>query len=275
MGAPIFYRDVPLIASPTEKGVIQPLPASAIHLIKWRIRNIAEPQSKVVMDNLPTCANCHSFSLDGRTLGLDVDGPQNDKGLYALVPVTRNMTIRNRDVIRWSSFQDRAAGKSSAPAVKRFGFMSQVSPDGRYVVTTIEDPKTQATHPAGGFVRGLADRFFNAGYPDYRFGQVFYPTRGILAYYSQETGGKTAASARRRRPTLRAGGSLLVAGREVPDFQPCGSARSLSARPSGADFRQRSEGNADPVRSLPNSLQRWQGRSGRAYRRRFAKRQEQ
>jgi tetratricopeptide (TPR) repeat protein len=187
VGAPIFYRDVPLIVSPTEKGVIQPLPPSMIHLVKWRTRNIAEPQSKVVMDNLPTCANCHSFSRDGRTLGLDVDGPQNDKGLYALVSVAKNMTIRNQDVIRWSSFQDQDAGKSSAPAVKRFGFMSQVSPDGRYVVTTIEDPRTQSAHQTGGLVRGLADRFFNAGYNDYRFGQVFYPTRGILAYYSQES----------------------------------------------------------------------------------------
>jgi tetratricopeptide (TPR) repeat protein len=188
VGAPIFYRDVPLIVSPTEKGVIQPLPASAIHLVKWRLRDIAAPQSKVVMDNLPTCANCHSFSRDGRTLGLDVDGPQNDKGMYALIPVAKNMTIRNQDVIQWSSFQDREAGKSFAPAVKRFGFMSQVSPDGRYVVTTIEDPRTQAAHQTSGLVRGLADRFFNAGYNDYRFGQVFYPTRGILAYYSQETG---------------------------------------------------------------------------------------
>lgn len=188
VGAPIFYRDVPLIVSPTENGVIQPLPASAIHLIKWRIRNIGEPQSKVVMEDLPTCANCHSFSLDGRTLGLDVDGPQNDKGMYALVPVDKNMTIRNQDVIRWSSFQDRDAGKSFAPAVKRFGFMSQVSPDGRYVVTTIEDPKTQEAHQTSGLVRGLADRFFNAGYNDTSFGQVFYPTRGVLAYYSKETG---------------------------------------------------------------------------------------
>jgi len=173
VGAPIFYRDVPLIVSPTEKGVIQPLPASAIHLVKWRLRDIAEPQSKVVMGNLPTCANCHSFSRDGRTLGLDVDGPQNDKGMYALVPVAKNMTIRNQDVIRWSSFQDRDAGKSFAPAVKRFGFMSQVSPDGRYVVTTIEDPQTQAAHNTSGLVRGLADRFFKAGYNDHRFGQVF------------------------------------------------------------------------------------------------------
>ena len=188
VGAPIFYRDVPLLASPTERGVIQPLPFSALHLVKWRLRNIGESRSRVVMDNLPTCANCHSFSRDGSTMGLDVDGPQNDKGLYALVSVAKNMTIRNQDVIRWSSFQDQDAGKSYAAAVKRFGFMSQVSPDGRYVVTTIEDPRTQLAHQTGWLVRGLADRFFNAGYGDYRFNQVFYPTRGILAYYSRETG---------------------------------------------------------------------------------------
>jgi hypothetical protein len=34
VGAPIFYRDVPIIPSPTEKGVIKPLPSFAIGLIK-------------------------------------------------------------------------------------------------------------------------------------------------------------------------------------------------------------------------------------------------
>ncbi len=47
------------------------------------------------MTNLPTCANCHSFSRDGKTFGLDLDGPRNDKGLYALVPVSKKMTISN------------------------------------------------------------------------------------------------------------------------------------------------------------------------------------
>ena len=56
------------------------------------------------MTNLPTCANCHSFSRDGKTFGLDLDGPRNDKGLYALVPVSKEMTIRNSNVIHWSSF---------------------------------------------------------------------------------------------------------------------------------------------------------------------------
>jgi hypothetical protein len=37
-----------------------------------------------MMEGLHTCANCHSFSRDGKTLGMDMDGPQNDKGMYAL-----------------------------------------------------------------------------------------------------------------------------------------------------------------------------------------------
>ncbi len=187
VGAPIFYRDVPLVLSPTVRGVIQPLPPSAIPHIKWRLRNIADPESHVVMEKVPTCINCHSFSRDGKTLGLDVDGPQNDKGLYGLVPVAKRMTIRNQDVIRWSSFQDLPA-RSNEPTVKRFGFMSQISPDGRYVVTSISPPGLRGVHPAGNFVPGVADRIFNAGYKDFRFGQVFYPTRGILAWYSREEG---------------------------------------------------------------------------------------
>ena len=188
VGAPIFYRDVPLIPSPTVNGVIKPLPPFAIGLIAWRLRNVGDTESKTVMQGLPTCANCHSFSLDGKTLGLDVDGPQNDKGLYALVPVRKEMSIRNEDVIRWSSFRGTAPAKTNGPSAKRFGFMSQVSPDGQYVVTTIEDPRPRTGQNFAGLARGLADRLYNAGYRDYAFGQVFYPTRGILAWYSRAAG---------------------------------------------------------------------------------------
>ena len=88
VGAPIFYRNVPLRSSaPPEDAPIAPLPQSSIPLIKWEVRNVSEPESHVVMEKLPTCANCHSFSRDGKTFGLDMDGPRNDKGLYALVPV--------------------------------------------------------------------------------------------------------------------------------------------------------------------------------------------
>jgi Flp pilus assembly protein TadD len=189
VGAPVFYRDVPLMLSPNaEKGSIQPLPPSALPLIKWKLRNIGEPQSRTVMENLYTCANCHSFSRDGKTLGLDVDGPKNDKGLYALVPVAKNMTIRNQDVIRWSSFQENPDARSSEPAVKRFGFMSQISPDGRYVVTSIGPRAAGNTHQNENpdFAPGLSDRLFSTNYRDFRFNQVFYPTRGILVWYDRE-----------------------------------------------------------------------------------------
>ena len=68
------------------------------------------------MENLPTCGNCHSFSRDGKTLGMDLDGPKNDKGLYAIAPISKNMTIRNQDVIRWSSFQENPDARSSDPS---------------------------------------------------------------------------------------------------------------------------------------------------------------
>jgi Flp pilus assembly protein TadD len=189
VGAPVFYRDVPLMISPVgDKGAIQPLPPTALPLIEWKLRNIGEPQSHTVMKNLPTCANCHSFSRDGKTLGIDLDGPRNDKGLYALVPITKNSTIRNQDVLRWSSFQENADARSGEPAVKRFGFMSQVSPDGRYVVTSIGPPAAKRSHEIEptGFAPGVVNRLFSMNYRDISFIQVFYPTRGILAWYDRQ-----------------------------------------------------------------------------------------
>ncbi len=188
VGAPLFYRDVPLMLAPVEqKGPITPLPPSAIPLIKWQLRNIAEPQSHTVMRDLPTCANCHSFSRDGKTLGLDMDGPRNDKGLYAIVPVSKNIVIRNQDVIRWSSFKEHPDAITEEPTVKRFGFMAQVSPNGRYVVTTIGPPEMKNTHQEEepGFAPGAINLVFSVNYRDVHFIQVFYPTRGILAWYDR------------------------------------------------------------------------------------------
>ncbi len=164
VGAPIFYRDVPLMPSELEKGVIKPLAPRLLPYIAWRLRDVAEPRSRVVMEGIHTCANCHSFSRDGKTLGLDLDGPHNDKGLYAIVSVGPEMSIRNSDVISWKTFRDQTA------ADKRIGFMSQVSPDGMHVVTATEV------------------EYYVANFKDYRFLQVFYPTRGILAYYSRSDG---------------------------------------------------------------------------------------
>jgi tetratricopeptide (TPR) repeat protein len=190
VGAPIFYRDVPLMPAEVEKGVIKPLAPAAIPLIAWRLRDIGEPHSRLMMEGLPTCANCHSFSSDGKTLGMDMDGPKNDKGMYALVPISKEMTIREQDVIEWSSFRGKLGGKI------RVGFMSQVSPDGQHVITMIngsEAGRESAATAASGIAgmkkleKDLEGNYYVANFKDYSFLQVFFPTRGILAWYSQAT----------------------------------------------------------------------------------------
>jgi tetratricopeptide (TPR) repeat protein len=118
---------------------------------------------------MPTCANCHSFSGDGKTMGIDVDGPANDKGLYALVPVQRHISIQNKDVIQWN--------KDGEPGSSRVGFMSQVSPDGRYVISTFAPPSLDVPRT-----------YYITNFRDYRFLQVFFPTRGILEWYDRATG---------------------------------------------------------------------------------------
>ncbi|HYW79856.1 MAG TPA: tetratricopeptide repeat protein, partial [Thermoguttaceae bacterium] len=133
-------------------------------LVRWRLRDVSLEQSRVVMQDMPTCANCHSFSQDGQTLAIDVDGPQGDKGAYAIVPIEKQMSIAPENVITWNSFPEKP------PEQKTIGFMSQVSPDGQYVVTTVNES------------------VFVANFLDYKFLQVFYPTRGILAVYSRKTG---------------------------------------------------------------------------------------
>ena len=176
VGAPIFYRDVPLMPSELKKGVIKPLSAEAIPLIAWRLRNIGKPDSRVVLEDLPVCANCHSFSADGKTLGMDLDGLGNNRGLYTLTPVAPRMSIGDANLIQWSS----ATGKLKGDI--RVGFMSQVSPDGQYVVTTINPSEPSANSP------NPPSNYYVANFKDYRFLQVFYPARGILSWYSRGTG---------------------------------------------------------------------------------------
>jgi len=169
VGAPIFYRDVPLMPTQGVNGVVAPLAPDQIHLIHWCLRDIRKPASKVLLKDMPTCANCHSFSTDGKTFGMDIDARSNDKGLYAIVPVQKHMTIEDKDMVHWNT--------DGVISTTRVGFMSQVSPDGRYVISTF----------AGGS-HDLRDSYYITNFLDHRFLQAFYPTRGILGWYSRATG---------------------------------------------------------------------------------------
>ncbi|MBF0433074.1 MAG: PD40 domain-containing protein, partial [Fibrobacteria bacterium] len=163
VGAPIFYRDVPVMPIKNETGVIMPISRIALPLVTWRLRDVSLPRSKIVMNHIPTCANCHSFSNDGKWMGSDIDGPESDKGGYALLPIQKKMTINKNEMFSWNyDF------KNNPKRQRTIGFLSQVSPDGENVVTT------------------LNEELFVIGYLTPAYSQVFYPTRGELAYYSKQ-----------------------------------------------------------------------------------------
>jgi len=159
VGAPIFYRDVPLMPSAGKDGVIKPIDQSAQPLIQWRLKDLARDDSRIVMHDIPTCANCHSFPADGKTLAMDVDGPDGDKGAYAIAPIGAKIVIDDDQIMTWNAFTGKPKGRMT------LGFLSRISPDGRRVVSTVNE------------------RLYVRNFPDFRILQAFYPTRGILAWY--------------------------------------------------------------------------------------------
>lgn len=164
VGAPVFYRDVPLVPSKTKIGKIAPLAEGSLPLINWRLKDISKPGSRVLLKDMPTCANCHSFTPDGKYLAMDLDGPTGDKGAYLVSRITRNMVVKKEDVMTWNSFDKKPKGH------RTFGFLSRISPDGEHVISTVNEA------------------LYVSNFLDFKFLQVFYPTRGILAVYSRKTG---------------------------------------------------------------------------------------
>jgi len=154
VGDSIFYREVPL---PFISAVQDPA------RIRWRYGAIdSETAPPVVLEDLPVCGNCHSFSGNGSVLGLDVDYG-NDKGAYAILPVSREMLLNDEKIITWSDYK-KGDGDTT------FGLLSQVSPDGRYVIST------------------LKDRAVFVATPDIWYSQLFFPIKGILVVYDTKTG---------------------------------------------------------------------------------------
>lgn len=154
VGDSIFYREVPL---PFIEAVQDP------SRIRWRFGSVdSRERPAIVLENLPVCGNCHSFSGDGSVLGLDVDYG-NDKGGYAILPVSPQMVLNDEKIITWSDYK-RDDGEAT------FGLLSQVSPDGRYVISTVKD------------------RAVFVATPGIEFSQLFFPIKGILVVYDRETG---------------------------------------------------------------------------------------
>jgi hypothetical protein len=152
VGAPLFYREVNLPFIDAVKDPTQ---------IRWRFGPISSKQPPVVLEKLPVCGNCHSFSADASILGMDVDYA-NDKGSYAITPVEKEIVLDKGKIITWNDYQK----EDREPT---FGLLSQVSPDGRYVISTVKDQSVFVAKP------------------DLEFSQLFFPIKGILAFYDRET----------------------------------------------------------------------------------------
>jgi hypothetical protein len=149
VGAPIFFQQMPLPFARAKKNP---------ELSVWRLGDISSyGEPPVVMKELPVCANCHSFSRDGKLFGMDIDVNQ-DKGAYALSKVSSNMVLTSDHFITWSDFNRWDEGKS-------MGLFSRISPDGKYVASTVKE------------------KSFFAMIPDIEFSQFFFPIRGLIACY--------------------------------------------------------------------------------------------
>ena len=149
---PLFYREVNL---PFSEAVKDPTK------IRWRFGGIAQGLPPVVLENLPVCGNCHSFDQKGRYLAMDVDYA-NNKASYIIAPTAPEMTLATSDILTWDDYR-REDGQQT------FGLLSQISPDGRYVLSTVKD------------------RSVFVPKPDLAFSQLFFPLKGILAVYDRET----------------------------------------------------------------------------------------
>jgi len=155
VGAPLFYRevDLPFVRAMTD-----------LSRARWRFGRIdGKEPPPVVLHRMPVCGSCHSFSAGGDLLGMDVDFG-NRRGSYAIAPIAEETVLDKDNVIAWSDFEKEEAGKPT------LGLFSRVSPDGRYVVTTV------------------SDRLVFTPTPQRDFSPLLFPVQGILAVYRRDTG---------------------------------------------------------------------------------------
>ncbi len=149
----IFYRELPL---PFKVAFQNPTRTV------WRFGAVSSSaQPPVVLEKLSPCGNCHSFSGDGKLLGMASDHG-HDTGSYMILETSRTMTISASKLITWTDYRRQDNQET-------FGLLPSLSPDGRHVLATVKDM------PVVFVVK-----------PDLYFSEIFFPVQGIIAVYSRE-----------------------------------------------------------------------------------------
>lgn len=154
-GAPLMYLQMPLPFAYAEAHPRE---------FRWCLADLSSyAKPPVVLEGMPVCGNCHSFSKNGAVLGLDVDY-RGDKGAYFLADVAENMDVTPGRLISWGT---------ATPEVTNFptfGFFPKVSPDGKYVAATVRE------------------KSFFVLRNETAFSQFFFLAAGSIAWYSRSDG---------------------------------------------------------------------------------------
>jgi tetratricopeptide (TPR) repeat protein len=153
VGAAIFFRAVTLPFSYAVRNV---------QTIEWYLGSVQAEAPRKMLDNMPVCANCHSFSGNGPTLAMDVDYG-NDKGSYALARAKDTCSLKPENIISWGNFKKDEDDPT-------FGLLSQISPSGKYVLSTVKDLSV-----------------FAAVDDNLAYSQLFFPIKGIIGIYNVES----------------------------------------------------------------------------------------
>jgi hypothetical protein len=149
--ASIFYRQVPL---PFKND------KHSLERMKWRLGDIADYQKPaVVMEKMSNCASCHQFSKDGRLISMEMNF-QGDSGAQFVAPVQKTITLTANQFMTWRDFPK----PDLLPQTR--GVFAKLSPGGKYLIGTVNE---------------IA---FFALTNDPAYCQLFFPTYGVLAWYS-------------------------------------------------------------------------------------------
>lgn len=158
VGAPIFFRSVPLPMS---------VSITSLDKFEWYLADISSSQSpKKLFSGYILCANCHSFSSDGEIMGMEIDYARKEGHYFFGNRKSKGSDNKSISTIIKPNeiYSFEKIGKKST-----FAEFSQVSPCGRFVLTT-----------------GNSRMVFSLLTDDY-YSKAFFPIKGVIAVYDRIT----------------------------------------------------------------------------------------
>ena len=157
-----------------------------------------------VLTGPPICTNCHTYSLDGRHVAIDMDYG-GDKGAFLYTRMNKEVVIENKFIYSWQAVIPQK------PATYNMGLFARISPDGRFVAGTVNETSV--------FVM-MDDLFFS---------QLFYPATGRIAIFDTRT----------RHFSLLPGASREDRVQTSPSWSPDGKTILFSAVPTNPEIIQK------------------------------------